>query len=707
MKEISAPRHDDARRRDASPQRAFAMPDERERLLSRAESDAEEGRAGRARSGRAADARSRRAGVGVVDDDVRRRATHGATSDVDGSGDDCDDDDDAYDDGVGGGDDGGRAGWGGARARRMIALAGSATLVACACGAAFGAAHTLRGRSTADTVVSSASMTSGDPNLAGFTKKEFADSIAHAVEVVRQEELENAAANGDDGDLTGALGAADLPKDTWHTPMHLIARPRDVEDRASLKVTLSKLLTSHDVELVSQNVKIAAGVDPKVWPEGLDRTVYALKSVFKNLGGDYLHPDFTLLKGLDWIEAPNSRDLDGKIAGAWAPLERHVGLLFGHFYQWQLAKDAGNEATIIVDTDGLDPVKLAVPVTSFGAIVDHAPTDFDVILLNAYSNSTGAHVVDQFPDYKGNTVQMTTWREPGRTGLSTYIISRDFPDKVFKYAALKGAGYFDTWVVDDLCTHNVLNEEGEIVGPTSSAASQPLLNCYHASGVLMPEVKIKSSSKSSTHKSSGTYEMSMPPSTSSKPSSHSHTKHESSSGKLGDKDYDDEDYEDDDDVVTATSSSSKKKSLDELPSSVTTNAPEDVPLKSAKPKSSSKHSKSEDIKVQDLFAVEVPEAKLGAVPRVHADTSTNEFVSASARERAREQTALLRRRHDAIAERVAERDRVQAMLKDIHALHARGVYAGDEGFSIERENAERSRRARAESEVASALAGLI
>jgi hypothetical protein len=661
------------------------MADERERLLSRAESDAEEGRAGRARSGRTADARSRRAGVGAVDDG-RRRARHGATSDVDGSGDDCDDDD-VYDDGVGGGDDGGRAGWGGVRARRVIALAGSATLVACAFGAAFGATHMLRGRSTASAVVPSASMTSGDPNLAGFTKKEFADSIAHAVEVVRQEELENAAANGDDGDLTGALGAADLPKDTWHTPMHLIARPRDVEDRASLKVTLSKLLTSHDVELVSQNVKIAAGVDPKVWPEGLDRTVYALKSVFKNLGGDYLHPDFTLLKGLDWIEAPNSRDLDGKIAGAWAPLER-----------------AGNEATIIVDTDGLDPVKLAVPVTSFGAIVDHAPTDFDVILLNAYSNSTGAHVVDQFPDYKGNTVQMTTWREPGRTGLSTYIISRDFPDKVFKYAALKGAGYFDTWIVDDLCTHNVLTEEGEIVGPTSSAASQPLLNCYHASGVLVPEVKIKSSSTSSTHKSSGTYEMSMPPSTSSKPSSHSHTKHESSSGKLGDKDYDDEDYDED---ATAKSSSSKKKSLDELPSWVTTTPAEDVPLKSAKPKSSSKHSKSEDIKVEDLLAAEVPEAKLGAVPRVHADTSANEFVSALARERAREQTALLRRRHDATAERVAEYDRVQAMLKDIHALHARGVYAGDEGFSIERENSEQSRRARAESEVASALAGLI
>ena len=70
-----------------------------------------------------------------------------------------------------------------------------------------------------------------------------------------------------------------------------------------------------------------------------------------------MHPDFSLLKGLDWIEAPNSRDLDGKIAGAWGALSNHVGTLFGHMYQWQLAKDSMNKATIIVDSDGLAPDK--------------------------------------------------------------------------------------------------------------------------------------------------------------------------------------------------------------------------------------------------------------------------------------------------------------------------------------------------------------
>ena len=660
------------------------MANEREQLLTRAESDAEEGRT-RAQSGQLADAAGR-SGGGVGEAGRRARAlggsTHGATSDDDGS------------------DDSGvharaaRGAWGTGRTRRVMVLIGSAALAACACGAAFGTAKMLRARGTSvgttnadDASVASSSAASGDPKLAGLSKKEFADSIAHAVEAVRQEERDNTSSD-DDEDSTHDLRAVQLPEDTWHTPTHLVARPRDNEDRASLKVTLSKLLTSHDVELVSQNVRITAGIDPKLWPEGLDRTVYALKSVFANLGGDYLHPDFTLLKGLDWIEAPNSRDLDGKIAGAWAPLERHVGLLFGHFYQWQLAKDAGNKATIIIDNNGLDPVKLAVPVTSLGAIVDHAPTDFDVILLNAYSNSTGAHVVEQFPDHKGNTVQMTTWREPGRTGLSTYIISRDFPDKVFKYAALKGAGYFDSWIVDDLCTHKVLNDKGEIVGTTSSEATQPLLNCYHVSGVLAPEMKTSSKSL------------------------HSHSKHGSSVGSLGDTDFGEEDYDEGAKTTTAaasskasSSSSSSSKTQDELPAWVTA---ADVPLKSAKSKSS-KHSKSEDkdLKVDDLFTAKVPEAKLGAVQRTHVRTSANEFVSASKRERAIEQSALLRRRHDAIAERIAERDRVQEMLNDIHALHARGVYAGDEGFSIASEHVERERRARAAGEVEDALQDLM
>ena len=320
-------------------------------------------------------------------------------------------------------------------------------------------------------------VSAGDPLLGGYSKQDVADAIKH---VVMEETKTRRRA-----DAVGSLGLEEGSQESWNTPTLLMARPGSSKERDALKVTLSKLLTTYDVNLVAKNVKVTAAVDPNTWPEGLDRSVYALKTVFEKRGGDYLHPDFSLLHGLDWIDAPMSRDLDGKIAGAWAALSHHVGELFGHMYQWQLAKDACNNATLIVDSDGLSPARLSVPVSSFGAIVDHAPKDFDVILLNTYpSAAASSKVVAEFPDHRGHDMKITTWNKPGMTGLSTYIISNKFPDKVFEYAASKGAGYLDSWIVDDLCTHPVCDDDGEIVGKGSLTATTPLLKCYHARGVI-------------------------------------------------------------------------------------------------------------------------------------------------------------------------------------------------------------------------------
>ena len=328
-------------------------------------------------------------------------------------------------------------------------------------------------------------VTKSDPRLAGHSRQEVAEAIKMAVDIVHEEQEHEREMGHDKSAEVGGLGTDELAiTNTWDTPTHLMARPGSHKDRDDLKVTLSKLLTNHDVGLVSKNVKITASVNPKMWPEGLDRAVYALKTVFEVLGYDYLHPDFSALKGLDWIEAPNSRDLDGKIAGAWAALSKHVGTLFGHMYQWQLAKDAGNTHTIIVDTGGLSPSTLGVPVSSFGAIVDHAPEDFDVILLNAYPDVTGSHTVAEFPDHKGHDLKLSTWDSPGHTGLSSYIISSTFPDRVFEYAAKKGAGYLDSWIVDELCTHPSCDAAGNIVGLNALTATQPLLKCYRAHGVI-------------------------------------------------------------------------------------------------------------------------------------------------------------------------------------------------------------------------------
>jgi hypothetical protein len=311
------------------------------------------------------------------------------------------------------------------------------------------------------------------------------------VYVKKEEELER------EREARSTDGVVGDSVDTWDTPTLLMARPGVVKDREALKVTLSKLLTSHSTAKVSDNVRITAGVSTVKWPDGMDRAVYALKSIFQRRGGDYLSPDLTLLSGLDWLEAANMRDIDGKINGAWAPLAHHVGEVFSHFYQWQLAKDAGNNATIIVSADGLNPLYLAVPVSSFGAIVDHAPKSYDIILLDSYAHATSTHV-DTFADYRGNAIELSKWDKPGFSGLHTYIISSTFADKVFDYASVYGAGYIESWIVDDLCTKHVVNAEGTIVGSKSPEASAPLLNCYRAKGLTRTG---KSSHKSGTKSS--------------------------------------------------------------------------------------------------------------------------------------------------------------------------------------------------------------
>ena len=77
-------------------------------------------------------------------------------------------------------------------------------------------------------------------------------------------------------------------------------------------------MDAHGADAVKELVRLVPGVDASKWPVGLDRAVYALKSVFTTLGGDYLHPDFTLLMKLPWLESLASRDAEsGELAPPW------------------------------------------------------------------------------------------------------------------------------------------------------------------------------------------------------------------------------------------------------------------------------------------------------------------------------------------------------------------------------------------------------
>ena len=129
---------------------------------------------------------------------------------------------------------------------------------------------------------------------------------------------------------------------------------------------------------MKKNVRLTPGIDPEKWPEGIDRATYGLKTVFAHLGGDYLKPDFTLLDKLEWIKSINSRDKEGRLKAPWnGQLAHHVGCLFAHMTHWQLSKDNGFEHTYLIESDGLNPSLLAVPVEAIGSVVHHAPKDYD------------------------------------------------------------------------------------------------------------------------------------------------------------------------------------------------------------------------------------------------------------------------------------------------------------------------------------------
>ena len=46
-----------------------------------------------------------------------------------------------------------------------------------------------------------------------------------------------------------------------------------------------------------------------------------------------------------------------------------MGCLFAHMLNWQLAADNGNKHTYVMESDGLDPALLAVPVGALGRAV--------------------------------------------------------------------------------------------------------------------------------------------------------------------------------------------------------------------------------------------------------------------------------------------------------------------------------------------------
>ena len=269
----------------------------------------------------------------------------------------------------------------------------------------------------------------------------------------------------------------------WVTPTYLISLPGHKTEEDRLEANLVKLVQAHGVEAVSTNIRLVPGVDPNLWPKGIDRAVYGLKTVFELLGGDYLEPDFNLIANLPWIKSLAARNDEGRLAPPWdGQLTHHVGCLFAHMAQWQLAKDAGNEHTYLLESDGLNPSLLSIPVGSLGSVARNAPRDYDIVIINQ-PLFTGGELFSRFEDKDGYAVEMRHWRQGGVAGLGAYLFSERFVEKIFKHLAERGADMVDAWLLDRMCSHNSLDKNGVFVGFDAPGTVTPALRCYHAVGV--------------------------------------------------------------------------------------------------------------------------------------------------------------------------------------------------------------------------------
>ena len=308
--------------------------------------------------------------------------------------------------------------------------------------------------------------------------------------------------NAPEADVTDVMTtpATTTPKPmTLGAPLYLVGAPGDdgEDEQRRADENVARLARAFGEDAVVADVRVLPGVDARRWPsrESLQDTVYALKSVFKNLGGDHRRPDFRLVRDLPWVGAVATRDAKtGKLAAPWRNdvLATPLGSLFSHMRAWQSALDENAKRAFFVENgalSGLRPSHLGVPLVALGAVAANAPADADVVILNQplFGGGVGEDVVSRFADDVGNAIEIRRWRQRGVSGASAYMFSDAFVSKVFKHVAKRGADAPDAWLLDAMCASDALDARGAFVGFDARDAVAPALRCYKAAGVRAGE----------------------------------------------------------------------------------------------------------------------------------------------------------------------------------------------------------------------------
>lgn len=264
-------------------------------------------------------------------------------------------------------------------------------------------------------------------------------------------------------------------KDILSTPTYIVAMEESTKDARRVAEMLEKLVTFHGPDAVKDHVHITPGINIAAWPKKIELAEYAIKEIMKKKTKEQIST-------LTWLETYTNRDKKGRVPerAKEFPLSHHIGCLWAHLYDWQMSADAGYPATVVFESDAVDPSLLGVELSTIQTVVNHAPKDFDLIFLTKRSQK-GGKLASKFEDALGNELKLYHLTEPNEeAGLSSYIISDTFHKKMVHYMMEHGADMVDAWLSAKLCVKPAFDKHGKFVGWEENAGGEyRYLSCYH------------------------------------------------------------------------------------------------------------------------------------------------------------------------------------------------------------------------------------
>jgi hypothetical protein len=173
------------------------------------------------------------------------------------------------------------------------------------------------------------------------------------------------------------------------TPLttHVLVITLDSEpDRAKFALVRAWLggVNRTDFGGIDQYLELSPGVDPLAWPAHFEDAEYGVRGLEAMLYQNETarREGVTDIGQMGWVQAvQEARDNAKYLPAHWQRLAHHVGCLFAHLHQWQKAADRGWDDTIIMESDAAGNPG-TVPASAFQDIVNHHPSDYDVIFTH-------------------------------------------------------------------------------------------------------------------------------------------------------------------------------------------------------------------------------------------------------------------------------------------------------------------------------------